>query len=84
MRMYINTINSRLIGSYERALLGIAEQASKRKTTFGEFRGIHIAIDNFTNREGITLQKRFVLWNESTQLVYYKNRNSKGRFDLLV
>jgi hypothetical protein len=81
--VYINTFTSNICG-IERHLIGISEQAKTRVTTIGEFRGIHIAIDNFKDKVGNVLQKRYVLWNDSTQLVWYKNRRQDGKFDILV
>ena len=80
--MYIVSITSRLTG-IGRSLLGLSEKAVKRETLFGEFKDLHISIDRFKDNKGAVLQKRYVLWNDMTQLVWYKNRNSQGKFELL-
>jgi hypothetical protein len=80
--VYINTIDSSLIG-VKQFLRGIAKKAKTKTTTFGEYRGVHIAIDNFKDSDGNILQKRYVFWSEDTQLVWYKNKNSKGKFEIL-
>ena len=82
--MYINTLSSNISGAFERHLLGISEKAKTRTTTLGEYKGIHIAIDNFIDSNGRVLQKRFVLWNNDTQLVWYKNRRADGKFEVLL
>ena len=81
--MYIVSITSQLSG-IGRALLGLSEKAAKRETLFGEFKDLHISIDRLKDEKGTVLQKRYVVWNDMTQLVWYKNRNSQGKFDLLV
>lgn len=82
--MYINTFSSHLISPFERALIGMSERAAKRVTTVGEFKGVHIVIDHFKDAQDVILQKRYVLWDNSTQLVWYKNKNAEGKFDLLI
>lgn len=81
--VYINTVTSNICG-LEKYLIGISKQAKTRVTTLGEFRDIHIAIDNFKDETGCILQKRYVLWNNATQLVWYKNRGKDGKFEVLV
>lgn len=81
--MYINTLSSEVSG-FRQYLRGIHDKAKTRVTTVGEFRDIHIAIDNFKNSKGETLQKRYVLWNKDIQLIWYKNKSENGKFELLV
>ena len=80
--MYIVSLTSNLSG-IERSLLGLSERAVKRETMVGEFKGIHLTIDRFKNEEDVVLQKRYVAWNDLTQLVWYKNRNKKGKFEII-
>ena len=80
--MYINTVSSTITG-IRKFLRGVSEKAEFRVTTLGEYKGIRIAIDNFKSKEGETLQKRYVLWNNDIQLTWYKNKNSKGKFELI-
>lgn len=80
--MYVISINSPLKG-IERSLLGLSEKAVKKETLFGEFKDLHISIDKFKNEKGTIIQKKYTLWNELTKLIWYKNRNSQGKFDLL-
>lgn len=82
--MYITSIQSKLITPLERALIGMSEQARTRETLYGEYKGIHIAIDRFKNKAGDTLQKRYIAWNEATQLIWYKSRRPDGRFEILA
>ena len=81
--MYINTLSSEISG-FRQYLRGISDKATTRVTTAGAFRGIHIAVDSFKNANGETLQKRYVLWNNDIQLIWYKNRGKDGKFELLV
>ena len=81
--MYINTVSSTVCG-LERHLIGISEKARIRTTTLGEYKGLHLAIDNFKNELGQTLQKRYVIWNNDTQLIWYKNRRADGKFEILT
>ena len=82
--MYISTIGPSTCGSLEKFLIGTSERAKTRITTLGEFRGVHIAIDSFRDSLNQIIQKRYVLWNNDTQLVWYKNRKANGKFELLA
>ena len=80
--MYINTLTSKVNG-IRQYLKGISDKASSKTTTFGEYRGIHIAIDNFQDSEGTIIQKKYTFWNNEIKLTWYKNRKKDGKFELL-
>lgn len=82
--MYINSMSSNLSGSIEQILLGTSERAVLKSTNYGDFNGIHIAVDSFLNNAGKVVQKKYTFWNDCTKITCYKIRNYDGRFDLLI
>ena len=77
--MFINSISSNLGGYF----LGGKWQPSIRVVTdFGKFRGNSIAIRKEI-QNGIVREKQFILWNEKSQNIINKIRNSEGKFDRL-
>ena len=80
--MRINTLYSK-VSDFKQYLKGIPEEAETRVTTYGKYKDMHIAIDNFKNSKGFVIQKRYVLWNNEIQLIWYKNRNKDGKFNIL-
>lgn len=81
--MYINTLISDVTGMRQ-YLRGISNKAKTRVTTVGNYKDINIAIDSFKSAEGEVLQKRYVFWNKDMQLVWYKNKNADGKFEVLA
>ena len=82
--MYINAMSSDLTGSFERILLGTSERAARKTTNFGEYNGVRIKVDSYFNGAGKKVQKKYTFWTDIVELIYYKNVNKEGRFDLLV
>ena len=80
--MYINKITTKVEGMMK-YLRGVSSLAKTRTTMYGEYNGVHIAIDFFKDDEGRLLQKRYVLWNNEIQLEWYKNKKADGKFEVL-
>ena len=81
--MYINTFSSEVTG-IRRYLRGVSEKATSKLTTIGECKGINITVEAFKSCTGELLQKRYTLWNNEIRLVWYKNKNKDGKFEVLV
>lgn len=82
--MYINTLGPSKCLPIERVLIGTSKRAQTITTVLGEYKGLYIAIDTFRGKSDETIQKRYKLWNNDTQIIWYKNRREDGRFELIL
>lgn len=73
--MFVNQVSSNFVDNWGRVM--------QRTTTYGKYKGYHIAIDNYRYKGNNILQKRFVIWNDNMQKIVNYFRNEKGRFDRL-
>lgn len=72
--MFIKSISSYNIDHVGRTI--------QRVTNYGQYKGISFAIDNY-NYKGTTLQKRFVAWSDTWQIIRNKIRGKDGKFKRL-
>ena len=56
----------------------------KRVTDFGKFKDKYLTIDKYYEN-GLLKSKRFVIWDDKTQIIKNKVKNDKtGKFDIII
>ena len=71
--MFIKAISNCIIDEYGRVF--------ERVTTYGKYKNKSIAIDNYRYKYKNILEKRFVVWDDNSQIVVNKTRKDGKGFE---